>query len=313
MNGWSGGILAVMCLVTGCQQLPIAPMTSCPRYALEADRVWFLNLPGNREFDASGLMLTPSGQLYTVNDKVPILYRIEFGPHPNEASLIPDADRFSPDQLADLTRRKPNPFDWEGLAMDDEGRIYICEEADRWVLCYDPRARSVRLLDIKWGPAARFFSTDRNASWEGIAVGGGKIYLANERARGVICVFGQKSLRLEETFIVRPSDSRGGDEHYSDLCWFESKLYVLLREKGRILQVEPSTHAVVAEYDCRPLARREDTAFRFWSFYPTTGLEGLAVSRDSFWLVVDNNGFARKADPRDRRPVLYHCPRPDKR
>lgn len=305
-------VLALAGIAIGCSHLPPKQSQPVQQFTLEADRVWLLNHPGNGEFDASALMLAPSGQLFTVNDKEPILYCIKLGPQPGEAHLTPDPDRFSPRQLAELTGYRQKRFDWEGLARDEQNNIYICDEADRWILRFDSTRKKVTQLQFDWSPVSRFLSSDSNASWEGIAVGGGRVYLANERSRGVVCVFDLKTLKLEGSFVVRPAYSKGGDEHYSDLCWFDGRLFVLLRERGCILQVEPSTHIVLAEYDCRPLTETENTAYRFWPFYPTTGLEGLAVSYDFFWLVVDNNGFARKVDARDHRPTLYRCPRPDR-
>ena len=40
-------------------------------------------------------------------------------------------------------------------------------------------------------------------------------------------------------------------------------------------------------------------------------MEGLALDDHNFWLVTDNNGLGRVANPQDRRPTLFKCPRPD--
>jgi hypothetical protein len=41
-------------------------------------------------------------------------------------------------------------------------------------------------------------------------------------------------------------------------------------------------------------------------------MEGLAVDKNYFWLVTDNNGWVRKKFPDDSRPTLFKCARPDK-
>jgi hypothetical protein len=35
------------------------------------------------------------------------------------------------------------------------------------------------------------------------------------------------------------------------------------------------------------------------------------VDDEFFWLLTDNNGYARKNYPNDRRPALIRCRRPD--
>src|SRR5712671_2990779 len=50
-----------------------------PGYRLKAERSWLLNLPQRgREFGASGLLLLTNGDLLTVSDRGPTLYRIQF-------------------------------------------------------------------------------------------------------------------------------------------------------------------------------------------------------------------------------------------
>src|SRR5437870_12269096 len=49
-----------------------------PRYTLGAERTWQLNLPGGQEFDASGLVITKTGEMLTINDRGATVYRIQF-------------------------------------------------------------------------------------------------------------------------------------------------------------------------------------------------------------------------------------------
>ena len=174
------------CLVS----LMAAPMKSArtgastPRYALRAERTWHLELPGGARFDASGLLLWPDGSLLTVNDKTPGVWRIELGE--GDHATLKSTGWLTAQRLALVTSEKTGPWDCEGLARDDAGRIYVCDESDRWIVRQDPVSGKVERLPIDWTPVRRWFSSDRNASFEGIAVGGETLYVANEREIGRI-------------------------------------------------------------------------------------------------------------------------------
>jgi len=96
--------------------------------------------------------------------------------------------------------------------------------------------------------------------------------------------------------------------HYSDLCWFKGHLFVLLRHHQVILEVDPTTRDVLAEYNFHAIEDAPQHAYH--KAYPTGAMEGLAVDDNYFWLVTDNNGFPRVQDNKDRRPTLFKCKRP---
>jgi glutamine cyclotransferase len=184
----------------------------------------------------------------------------------------------------------------------------VCEEANRWILRWDPTTRTVERLAIDWSPVKKFFSHDPNASFEGLAVGQGKLYVANERSVGRIIVVDLETLRVEADFAVRPFGSVARDLDYSDLSWFDGSLYVLLRESRKVLQVEPKSRRVLAEFDYGAIERAPEYAYQ--NPYPTGAMEGLAVDREFIWLLTDNNGQRRIKYPGDSRPTLFRCPRP---
>jgi hypothetical protein len=299
--------------LTGCARTRAHRQPSWPRHVLVAAQTWRLDLPANESFGASGLLLTPSGDLLLVNDRRPAVYRVRFHAASDSADLVRLADCFAPALLAPLLKEKQRPFDCEGIAQDEQGRIYLCDEADRWILRFDPRTQKVERLEIDWSPVENFFSRlDRNASFEGISVGRGRLYLANERNEGRIIVIDLKTLRVVDGFAVRSSGASIWEPHYSDLCWYQNALYVLMREQHVILQVDPRTHAVRAEYDFRHVELDDENAYR--RLFPFVGvMEGLAVDDKNIWLVTDNNGLGRVKYPHDSRPTLIRCPRPDAR
>jgi hypothetical protein len=314
--------LAVSALLAGCAGRSAADHASArlstitqakpvdsPVYDLRADATWQLNPPDGERFDASGLLWTTQGSLLTINDRGFLLYRIEFSSS-NAASLVPMANSVTEFALAPFQKEKAGRYDCEGIAGDGQGRLYICEEANRWVLRLDPLSGGVERLNIDWSPLQKYFSRDPNASFEGIAIGNGLLYLANERKLGRIVAVNLETLRVVDDFFVRAAGSNARDVHYSDLSWFDGALFVLLRQSRCVLQINPESHRVIAQYNFEELERNPET--RYKKLYPTGNMEGLAVDRDFIWLVTDNNGLGRVRYPSDRRPTLFRCPRPDR-
>ncbi|MBX3745462.1 MAG: esterase-like activity of phytase family protein [Verrucomicrobiae bacterium] len=289
------------------------PGAPWPRHVVEADRWWLLNLPGGRRFDASGLLRRPSGEWWTVNDQVAGVYRIVFGTDPQAADLERVPGFFTVEQVRALTGNvRPEPrLDCEGLAQDSKGRVYVCEESRRWILRWDPESLSLERLGIDWGAAARHFHpTDRNASFEGIAVGGDRLYVANERQVGRLIVVDLGTLRAIDDFAVAPAGSGGADTHYSALAWADDALWVLLRDARCVLKVDPIARRVLAEFDYAGMETRREVAYG--AFFAPGFMEGLWVDDTHLWLVTDNNGFRRRVDGRDTRPTLLRVPRPDR-
>jgi hypothetical protein len=286
------------------------PPAAPPRFTLRSEKYWQLNLPNGERFDASGLVLMPDGELLTVSDRGAGLYRICFLSGTNAADLSRIPDCFTPEQLAPFAAEKVDRWDCEGVTRDEHGRLYICEEANRWIMRWDPKTKRVERLDIDWSPVRKYFHpTDRNASFEGIAVGGGKLYVANERQRGRIIVVDLGTLKVEREFQVSLSTSQARDTHYSDLCWFEGELWVLLRESSAVLKVDPVKETVLAEFSFGEMERQREVVYN--SRVPTSTMEGLAVDAEFIWLCTDNNGEGRWSAPQDKRPTLFKCKRPD--
>ncbi len=281
-------------------------------YTLHAEQTWQMNLPNGQRFDASGLFLEKSGDLLTESDQQIGVYRVHFTAGGDSVDLFRIPDCFTDAQLAPFAAEKYGRYDCEGVTEDDQGRIYLCEEADRWVLRWDPRTKMVERLNIDWSPVKKYFSTDRNAAWEGIAIHGQTMYLANERKKGRIIVVDLNTLKVTGDFVVPAAWSWWfWDAHYSDLCWFDGALFSLMREDHVILKIDPATHLVLAEYNFKKMENNRDVIY--YNHYPILVgvMEGLAIDKDYFWLCTDNNGAGRKKYPHDTRPTLFKCRRPD--
>jgi len=280
-------------------------------FTLSAENVWQMNLPNGERFDASGLFLEPAGDLLTESDQQIGVYRIHFLPRDPSVDLERIPDCFTAQQLAPFAREKVGRYDCEGVTEDDQGRIYLCEEANRWILRWDPRTKTVERLNIDWAPVEKYFSSDRNAAWEGIAIHGSTLYVANERKKGRLIAVDLSTLKVTDSFAVPASHSHWYEPHYSDLCWFDGALYALMREDHVILKIDPATHLVLAEYNFAKM--ENDHAVAYYKVVPLVVgvMEGLAVDRNYFWLCTDNNGLGRKSHRRDTRPSLFRCRRPD--
>ena len=289
---------------------PTTAEPSHPTYVLASDAHWLLQ-PSSGRFDASALLRLPDGSLLTVNDKELPPCRIDLGTN-SVARLVPQKQWFPLDAVR---KASPNPRfapDTEGLAIDREGRLYICTEGQRWIFRSGPSDGQVERLEIDWSPVQRWFSPkDGNASWEGIAVGGDHLYLANERTTGRIVVVDLKTLRVIDDFQVAPSGNTSSDVHYTDLCWFKNELWVLCRDIRKVLRVQPTTHTVLAEFDFADAELAPQNAYI--TALPYGFVEGLSVDDTHIWLAVDNNGMPRRAAPTDFRPLLLRCPRPDQK
>lgn len=286
------------------------PDAGWPIHRLEPDLIWQLNLPDLEPFEASALLLTPTGELLTVNNRGPEIFKVRLPDGSGAADLIMDRKAFAGSQLRLVAPTPLGRYDCEGLARDHLNRLYLCEESQRWILRWDPRTDQTERLNIDWSPVQSFFSkSNRNASFEGVAVGGDRLYVANERQQGRIIVVDLDSLTVLGSFEVRTHRKLPWDTHYSDLSWHRDRLYVLCREGRAILRVDPATRAVEAEYDFASIELNPE--WRYRTRVPLAGLmEGLAVDAQHIWLVTDNNDAPRVQDPQDRRPTLFRCPNP---
>lgn len=269
-----------------------------------------MNLPDNQRFDASGLFEEKSGAILTESDQNIGVYKIIFTPDADSVDLLRLPDCFTPEQLAPFDSQKTGRYDCEGVTEDAQGRVYLCEEGDRWILRWDPRTKTVERLNIDWTPVRKYFSSDHNAAWEGIAINGSTLYVANERKKGRIIAVNLNTLKVTDDFAVAASHSIWYEPHYSDLCWFEGALYALMREDHVILKLNPATHQVLAEYDFAAMENAPEVAYHKVVPLVTGVMEGLAVDKDYIWLCTDNNGLSRKHYPGDTRPTLFRCLRP---
>jgi uncharacterized protein YjiK len=271
-------------------------------FTLSADAFWHLNVKDR--FDASALAFY-KGKLLTINDRDGAVFEVY--PGSNSVAEVKRTDLFSRRELAKVSPKRSARFDCEGLAADPSGNLYLSEESQRmaYKLSSDGKLESIQ---VDWSPVSRFFGPDVNASFEGIAVDGDRMYLANERSAARIIVVDLKHTNVVDSFFVDSDGFAFGGPHYTDLAFANHRLLILDRNHRCIFEIEPETKRVLAEYS---FAQMElDKTVAYFTDYPTGTMEGLAVDGEYFWMITDNNGKGRIADAADSRPTLFRCKRP---
>src|SRR5690606_4727576 len=98
----------------------------------------------------------------------------------------------------------------------------------RAVFRLDPEKGGVEMLRIDWGPAAKYFADDPNASFEGIAAGNGRLYLANERNSPRILVVelsetGKPEGTVADSLFVNSDGFAFGGAHYRGLAFHDGR------------------------------------------------------------------------------------------
>lgn len=271
-------------------------------FTLAADATWLLDT--KERFDASALAFYNS-DLITVNDQKGEFFQIELTT--TNVATLKRLDLFPKTTLSQLAPRRANRFDLEGIAIDRSRNIYVCEESQRVVFKYTAQAKKVEALTFDFSPVAKYFSADLNASFEGIAIAPNRLYLANERSTPRIIVIDLPSQKVIDSFYIDSENFAFGGPHYSDLAFYEGHLFVLDRNHRCVFQVDPETKRVLAEYSFARMELTENLAYK--SDYPTGAMEGLAVDKEYFWLLTDNNGKPRFKSPQDTRPTLFRSRR----
>jgi len=273
-------------------------------FTLAADATWQLDV--KERFDASALTFH-NGKLITVNDRDGSFYELALPT--NSVAKLKRLDLFPKDRLSQLAAKKTSRFDLEGISKDSHGNLYVSEETQRLVFQSSPDGKVIEAFAFDWSPVKKFLSNDPNASLEGIAIAGDLLYLANERSSPRIVVIDLPTRKIIDSFFVDSEGFAFGGPHYSDLAFFENRLFILNRNNRCILEVDPAKKRVLAEHSFGQMELAEDLAYK--SEYPTGAMEGLAIDSEHFWLLTDNNGHARFKHPQDTRPTLFRCKRPN--
>ncbi len=314
---------AIRCLIIsqlvliGCQT-PVSKINKSGQYApaptrkehiLQMDAFWRIDVTDEKRMDLSGLVIMNNDRLLTIDDKQFNLYELHLQGDSSQASIA-TSDLIRIEDLKEFRKTKVSHMDCEGIAVDTDRNIYICEEQHRWIFKINSNGKFLNRLKIDWSPVEQYFNAnDKNASFEGITVSKKHLYVINERNKARIIIVDLNSLTVIDHFTVYSKMHPSLFVHYSGLSWFDGKLYILLRHSQVILEIDPESHNVIAEYSFKNTERQPE--FNYRSRYGTGCMEGLHVSNDFFWILTDNNGNALKSNKDEKRPTLIRFKRPE--
>jgi hypothetical protein len=196
--------------------------------------------------------------------------------------------------------------DWEGIACDDKGNVFLASEYYFSVLKIDASGKKEWLVDnlYKKGYEEGLFQKD-NAYVEGVTANDGGLLLAAEREpRGFVSV-NDGSM----TFYVQPGPQLSAESlpyDFTGLDIYHQKIIVLERNHYKVCEISKEYGENMC-YTFKDIAMSVEWGYKTGKY----GLaEGLAVVGDSLWIIVDNNGDTRKANPDDTRSTILKFKNP---
>lgn len=260
-------------------------------------------------FNPSGLLRWKDSWL-VVSDKknFPNIYRLR----PEDGGFV--AEPFLPLKPQEALGAQ----DLEGLAFCG-GRFLIPEEATGSIVEVDAQgAASLRPIDFLEIHKERGFAPalgTKGAGLEAVACEeNGPVYVANERQYRMIYVLDPKTLRPVDFFDVPAGWSAprfiGTTPVYPDFAdlFFENGfLYALQRNDRLVLKIDPKTKALLAVL---PLKFDEKDYYDYAE--PFGMAEGLALTKDRIYVLLDNNATQRKGRLGDFSSLLLEFKRPPK-
>ena len=205
-------------------------------------------------------------------------------------------------------------LDFEGISCDSAGNRYLLSEAHAGVLKMPPAG------EPEWLTLPKTFMRQArasglllhfNAMLEGIALdpAGERMWLAAERERrGLLALYGKSNnwrcqgpcvLQSESGVVVAPKLGAGPvPKDYSDLSFYQEKLFTLERQAHQICRRELETGAVERCWSFAEAALTD--ARRYDSKYGMA--EALWIDPEGAWLGLDTGAHTR-ADGEDRSIV----------
>ncbi len=253
----------------------------------------------NKRFDLSGIA-SDDKAWYVIADKPynHFLYEIAIS---NEQVVLKDKRNLPVSGLIDL-----EGVDYAG------GAFFFCNERDSHVYRFDDGKWEV--LNIDWGD----LENDQwgNKGLEGIAIDSLKqvIFLGKERQPQKIFETGIKGGPVKEVFT---EISRTNNFHVSDLKMRGKYLYILDRNKYRVIKINTVSEEISSQFDYSEVLNYKNEKFYQRARYPMA--EALLLTENQVIIGLDNNGkrfnsknkFIKQAGLKGRNPVIIIFERPE--
>lgn len=273
----------------------------------------------NKLFEPSALSFDSEGRLYTVADKG--YYSVFELTKSSKGYNAKTSISMNKSQLLKLRFKKKKKYDFEGLEYNpNDGLFYIADERERKVLTVD---RNGNIND--WGIDVNAYlkthkikNSAENSGLEGLTLDpvGNKLYLIKEMNESAVIVVDLKTKQIERHFKINIPGKV--EPSLTDASFFEGHLYVLIRSHRLIVKVDPQTGEILTTYDYR---KHEENNKNVYVKIPTIGsghdadgygvMEGLAVTKDKFYVATDNNMIPLKTNYLKNSPQLFVFDRPD--
>lgn len=207
-------------------------------------------------------------------------------------------------------------LDFEGITCDEEGNFYIVSETAFRILKVSADGEKTSWLTPSLrsdGEKVGLFQT-RGAYLEGITLvdKGQFVVCAERQPSGIIEVDTNttpvkvRAFKYDTTKAKLPKDRH---PDFTGLFWENGILYALERNAYVICKLIKSSHGFEEGdfWSYESIETSEEFQYESMKFGRA---EGLCMDKNHVYVILDNNGNARRLDPSDHRPLLLIMERP---
>lgn len=267
-----------------------------------------LPVEGPENLQPSGLTVF-NDTLFTVSDKHDdTIFRVQLTG--DKAVLVPHV-QFEPSELV-----PEKVLDLEGITCDSEGNFYIVSENIFRILRVSADGEKVSWVSPSlrsYGEKVGLFQT-RGAYLEGITLIDKNQFVvcAERQPRGIIEVNTNTTPPKVTAFKYNTTRAELPNDRHPDftgLFWENGILYALQRNAYVLCKLVRSQQGFEEAdfWSYEAIVTREEFQYENMIFGRA---EGLCMDKDYVYVILDNNGDARRTVPSDRRPLLLIMERP---
>lgn len=274
--------------------------------SLKAVKVHSVEGPENNQ--PSGLTIFKN-TLFTVSDKHDdTIFRVQLTD--DKAVLVPHIQFKMSEPITEKA------LDFEGITCDSEGNFYIVSESTFRILRVSTDGEKVSWISPSlqsYGKEAGLFQT-RGAYLEGITLIDENQFIvcAERQPRGIIEV-NTNTVPLQVTVFkyntTRAELPNDRNPDFTGLFWENGILYTLQRNAYVLCKLIKNHQGFMEKdfWSYEAIVTREEFQYDNMKFGRA---EGLCMDKNYVYVILDNNGDARRLDPSDQKPLLLIMERP---